>query len=146
MTTKSIIFFLSILALVSCKRERRVVESSYPDGSPKRVCVYRGRGTGKELLKESNYYPNKKVQLEGTYKDNKKDGKWVYYHANGLIWSEGFFRKGENDGKRTTYYENGKVRYEAFYNLGVRVGKWKFYDEKGGLVKEVDYSAVQTLK
>jgi antitoxin component YwqK of YwqJK toxin-antitoxin module len=142
MNTRNIFYLLIVLSLISCSKEKKVVDSAYPDGSPKKVYVYTGSGDAKTLLKETDFYPAKKVQMEGTYKNNKKDGKWVYYHTNGKVWSEGFFREGENDGKRTTYFENGKIRYEAWYNLGARVGKWKFYDEKGNLVKEVDYSSV----
>jgi len=129
-----------ILAATSCTHETRVVESTYPDGSPKRVCVYKGSDASRELIRETTYYPNKKVQLQGEYKARKRDGKWAYYYENGNLWSEGFFKDGKSDGKRTTYYENGKIYYEGTYKEDVQVGVWNFYDEKGKLVKAVDYS------
>jgi antitoxin component YwqK of YwqJK toxin-antitoxin module len=139
--------FLSILFLmVSCDRERTVVESTFPDGLPKRVCIYKGTGEHRQLLRETVYYPGKKIQCDGTFHNNKRDGRWVYYYSNGTIWSEGFFRDGENDGKRTVYFENGKVRYEAYYKRGERTGKWRFFDEKGNLLKEIDYSSALNKK
>ena len=128
-------------AMTSCHFENKVTEESYPDGSPKRVCIYTGKGESRELIRETTYYPNKQAQMEGTYKDGKRDGKWNYWYENGKPWSEGTFIRGKSDGKRTTYFENGKVRYEGFYKEDMRVGKWRFFDENGRLLQEVDYSA-----
>ncbi|MEI6174550.1 MAG: hypothetical protein WCR01_12440 [Bacteroidota bacterium] len=132
---------LFIFILSSCRFEHKVVEETYDDGTPKRVCIYLGKGEGRELIKETTYYANKQAQMEGTYKDNKRDGRWTYFYENGKLWSDGQFVKGKSDGKRTTYFENGKVRYEGFYKEDMRVGKWRFFDENGRLLQEVDYSA-----
>jgi len=140
MKIRILAFIILSFFMVSCKFEYKVVEETYPDGSAKRVCVYKGKGEGRELLKETTYYPDKQVQMEGAYKDNKRDGKWTYWHENGKVWSEGFFKNGKSDGKRTTYFENGKIRYEGFYKEETRIGKWSFYDENGRLLQEIDYS------
>ncbi len=137
---------LLMFILVSCHNESKVTEESYPDGSPKRVCVYLGKGQNREMIRETTYYPNKLVQMDGTYKDNKRDGKWTYWYENGKVWSEGTYLRGKSDGKRTTYFENGKVRYEGFYKEDMRVGKWRFYDENGRLLQEADYSATPKIK
>jgi antitoxin component YwqK of YwqJK toxin-antitoxin module len=140
MTTKTFLFVFLVFFVASCTFENKVIEDTYPDGSPKRVCIYLGKGDNKELIKETTYYPNKQIQMEGTYKDGKRDGKWSYWYENGKLWSEGAFVRGKSDGKRTTYFENGKVRYDGAYKQDVRVGKWRFFDENGRLLKEVDYS------
>lgn len=134
------IFSLLLLTMFSCRNKTTVVESTYPDGSPKRVCVYTGKGEKRELVKETFYYKNKKTQVTGEYKHAQRDGKWTYYYESGNVWSDGFFRDGKSDGKRLTYFPNGKLRYEAHYKNDNRVGVWKFYDESGKLVKSVDYS------
>jgi antitoxin component YwqK of YwqJK toxin-antitoxin module len=136
-------FILSLLILFTdgcTRRENIVTESKYPDGSPQRVCVYRGDPSRHDLVRETIYYPNKQIQVVGEYKAHKRDGRWVFYYENGKVWSEGFFKAGQNDGKRLTYFENGRLRYEAYYDNGERIGKWKFYDESGKFLKEVDYS------
>ena len=136
----TLLLLSSLFILSSCRFEHKEVEETYPDGSPKRVCVYLGKGDNRELIKETTYYPNKQIQMEGEYKNKQRNGKWIYYHEDGKIWSEGFFKKGKSDGLRKTYFDNGRLRYEGNYKDDVRVGKWRFYDEKGVLLKEVDYS------
>jgi antitoxin component YwqK of YwqJK toxin-antitoxin module len=138
---KYLVVFLFSFIAASCNRQQSVVEESYPDGSPKKVCLYIGRGENRQMIRETTYYSNGKLQMDGTYKNNQRDGQWIYWYENGSKWSEGFFREGKNDGKRLTYFENGKIRYEAYYKDGVRAGKWKFFDEKGKLLQEIDYSA-----
>ncbi|HZX62506.1 MAG TPA: hypothetical protein VFE66_04765 [Bacteroidales bacterium] len=135
-----LIFLLVIFALTSCTHETKVMEAIYPDGSPKRECVYKGKDASRELIRETTWYPNKKIQMLGEYKAKKRDGKWIYYYENGNVWSEGFFKDGKSDGKRTTHYENGKIFYEGYYQEDRRVGVWKFFDEKGTLVKSIDYT------
>ena len=136
---------LFLLMFSACNRQQSVVEESYPDGSPKTVCLYTGKGENRQLIRETTYYPNRKLKMDGTYKNNQRDGQWIYWYENGSKWSEGFFREGKNDGKRLTYFENGKVRYEAYYKDGIRVGKWRFFDNNGKLLQEIDYSVVDTL-
>jgi antitoxin component YwqK of YwqJK toxin-antitoxin module len=137
---KKVLGFILIVAfLISCSREKRVVEESYPDGKPKKVCIYTGRGKNREKIRETDYYSNGNMKLDGTYKDGKRDGQWTYWYENGTKWSEGFFRDGKNDGKRLTYFPNGKLRYEAYYKEGGRTGKWKFFDETGRMLQEINY-------
>jgi antitoxin component YwqK of YwqJK toxin-antitoxin module len=135
-----LISLLVFFAFTSCTHETKVMEETYPNGSPKRECVYKGKDTSHELIRETTWYPNKKIQMSGEFKEKKRDGKWIYYYKNGNVWSEGFFKDGKSDGKRTTHYENGKIFYEGYYQEDRRVGVWKFYDEKGTLVKSVDYN------
>jgi len=108
MKTKVLLLVLLLTGMVSCRFENKVIEETYPDGSTKRLCIYKGKGEGRELLKETTYYPNKQAQMEGTYKDGKREGKWTYWYENGKLWSEGTYLKGKSDGKRITYFENGK--------------------------------------
>jgi antitoxin component YwqK of YwqJK toxin-antitoxin module len=143
MNRKVLVFALSAMIVVSCRFEHKVIEETNSDGSPKRVCIYLGKGEGRELIRETTFYKNHQPQMEGTYKDNKREGKWTYWYENGKVWSEGFYVRGKSEGKRTAYFENGKVRYEGNYREDVRVGKWRFFDENGRLLREVDFSAPQ---
>ena len=138
--TPSLLFLFLTFSFISCSHETKVMVETYPDGSPKRECVYRGKDETRELIKETTWYPGKKLQMVGEYKAKKRDGHWIYYYQNGNIWSEGFFKEGKSDGKRITHYETGKIFYEGYYNKDRRVGIWKFYDENGSLLKTVDYS------
>ena len=131
--------FLSAIIMFSCTRENTVIESAYPDGSPKRVCIYRTKGDIKELIKETTYYKGKKMQMAGAFKNNKRDGRWIYYYENGKVWSEGSFKEGKSDGKRVTYFENGTIRYEAWYKEDQKIGKWRFFNEKGQFLGTINY-------
>ena len=140
MKPKILAFLFVILALAACTRETKVMKETYPDGSPERECVYKGNDDKGELIRETTWYPHKKLQMTGEYKDGKRDGKWMYYYENGNIWSEGYFKNGKSEGKRVTHYETGRVFYEGYYEQERRVGVWKFYDENGKFLKSVDYS------
>ncbi|MCX6245586.1 MAG: hypothetical protein NTU98_12900 [Bacteroidetes bacterium] len=137
------LFLLLILSFISCSHETKIMVETYPDGSPKRECVYKGKDETREMIKETTWYPGRKLQMVGEYKANKRDGHWIYYYQNGNIWSEGYFREGKSDGKRITHYENGNVFYEGTYDKDRRVGVWKFYDESGKLVKTLDYTKIK---
>jgi len=138
--TYTTIVLLMFLAS-SCRFEQKVIEETYPDGTPKRVCIYKGKGENREMIRETTYYENKQKQMEGEFKDGKRNGLWVSWYMNGRKWSEGSFKNGKSEGKRATYFENGKLRYEGAYKNDERVGKWRFYDEAGKLITEEDYSA-----
>ena len=143
-----LISLLVIFALISCTHETKVMEEIYPDGSPKRECVYKGKDASRELIRETTWYPNKKIQMSGEYKAKKRDGKWIYYYENGNVWSEGFFKDGKSDGKRTMYHENGSIYIEGFYQEDRQVGIWKYYDEKGTLLRtdDLDKESKKSLK
>lgn len=143
------IFFLAILTIIlySCSDEgKKVVEKTYPDGSPKVEKYYKIKGSDSELVKEVNYYSSQQKMMEGKYKNDKRDGYWVYYYENGEKWSEGIYENGLDEGLRTTYYENGEKRYEGNYTKGKETGIWKFWNEKGKLEKTINYDTVKTKK
>lgn len=135
------------ILLYSCSDEgKKVVEKSYPDGTPKIEKYYKISGSDSEVVKEVNYYSNQQVMMEGKYKDKKRDGHWVFYYENGKKWSEGDYENGLDEGTRTTYYENGQKRYEGEYTAGKESGIWNFWDENGKLLKTIDYDTVKTQK
>ena len=138
---KHLLITISVIFLfASCVHEEKIVEETYPDGSPKRECIYMVKGDSKDIIKETTYYPGKKVQMSGSYKNKKRDGNWIYYYSNGKIWSEGAFKDGKSEGRRVMYNENGTIHIEGYYKDDYRTGVWKFYDEKGSVVKMVDYT------
>jgi antitoxin component YwqK of YwqJK toxin-antitoxin module len=141
MKTRLFIFTILSVLLIACTS--KIVEEtaeSYPDGSAKVVRFYKEDGRNKTLTKECLYYPNHQKYMEGSYKDGKREGKWISWNQNGNIWSEGTFKNGLDEGLRTIYHENGKKFIEGNYTAGIKTGVWKFYDENGNFVKEENYS------
>ncbi len=101
-------FIILSFIIIACNKPKKVVEEAYPDNSPKVEKYYIEKESSKELVKEIRYYPNNKIQMEGKYKNNKRNGDWIYYFENGTIWCEGSFLDGVDHGQRIVYYENGQ--------------------------------------
>jgi len=46
-------------------------------------------------------------KTQGTIKNGKKDGPWVFYHDNGQLWSKGTYKDGKRDGPWVSYSSDG---------------------------------------
>ena len=63
-------------------------------------------------------------KIEKHYKDGKKDGKWILWHANGQIGldsqkkGEGNYKDGKLDGKWIWWHANGQILSEKHYKDG----------------------------
>lgn len=125
-----------LFLLVSCtNREIRIVEERWPDGSEKIVRYY--NKSNYQLCREERFYQNGNKQMQGTFKNGKKDGVWYFWYENGQLWSEGEFENGLSHGYRKVYHPNSQLYYEGEFHKGETVGTWKFYDEHGRLIKKV---------
>ena len=134
------LLLLFFVWIVSCKPEPvRVVEETWPNGSPKTVKFF-SNNSKKELLKEVLFYDDSTKRQEGSYKNGERTGLWTYWYPNGNKWSQGVYENGIENGLKTTWYENGQKYYEGNLKDGNRVGVWKFWDKDGKLLKQIDYS------
>lgn len=102
---------------------------------------------------DSNYtgdyfqkYPSGIIRLRGYFRQGKKSGKWMYFHANGNLWSEAFFENDLMNGESKVYHPNGKLYYEGGYNLNKPKGIWKFYDSTGVMVVTRNYDSIPIPK
>jgi len=137
---KVLAFCILSILLFSCQKKKvEVIEEVYENKAPRLVRYYDENDGKKILVSEKSFYPDSKLQLEGSYKNDKRNGTWTFYYQNGNKWSEAEYKDGVNDGKSFTWFENGNKRYEGQYKDGKQTGKWKFWDEKGTFVKEVNY-------
>ena len=140
MIKKIFIVVISTLLFVGCSPKiEKIIEETYPDGSPKLVKLYEINGNSKTMLKEISYYSNGQERYKGAYKEGKRHGEWIYYYENGNKWSIGAFDMGLRDGFGRTWHENGKKYFEGNYSQGHRLGVWKFWDKNGNFVKEINY-------
>lgn len=62
----------------------------------------------------------------------------VYYHENGQISQEGTYKNEKLEGKWISYDINGNRTSVGEYADGMKVGKWLIWSEKG--LTQVDYS------
>jgi hypothetical protein len=61
--------------------------------------------------------------VQGSFKDGKLDGPWVYYHKNGQLESKGNWKNGKREGPWVVFHKNGTVdkKYTGTFKDGVKV-------------------------
>ena len=70
--------------------------------------VYRGDGLIYENFSDVPFTGNITGKTEqGTIRNGKKDGLWVYYHDNGQLSYKGTFKVGKKDGRWVRYWSDG---------------------------------------
>jgi len=77
------------------------------------------------------YDENGQKKSEEIYKDGKKDGLWTHWYENGQKSIEETYKDGEMDGLWTDWYEWGQKKEEVTYKYGEKDGKWTWWDENG---------------
>lgn len=63
-----------------------------------------------------DYYDNGDVQMKGSYKNNKREGVFLYYSDHNTYTSAGRYLDDSSTGKWETYHTNGILASEAYYN------------------------------
>jgi antitoxin component YwqK of YwqJK toxin-antitoxin module len=139
---KKLLFIAFIAAFAFGCSEKKVVESTYENGNPRVEKFYHKKGGELVLDREIVYYENKQKKMDGTFREDQRDGKWNAWYENGNLWSEGEYKDGKRNGPGIAYHENGKKYIEGMYRDDARVGPWKFYDTTGVLLKEVSFDLV----
>lgn len=64
---------------------------------------------------------------KGKYRDNKKEGKWIYYYPSGVIKSIVNYEEGKKEGVYLVYGEDGTLLKEASYKKDKLIGELKEY-------------------
>jgi len=77
------------------------------------------------------YHVNGKLQQEGSYKNNNRQGLFKTYDNKGNLSSEKNYNNGILDGSSKTYSRNGNLRSKDFYKMGKRDGLCKTYHFNG---------------
>ena len=109
MKTYTYIILLSVVVLFTAcgpKNQEKVVMASYADGKPKLEYVYILTDKGdKQLYKETQYFPEEKKYIEGTYDQySRRDGEWTSWYENGRKNSQGTYENGLLQGKYTVWH------------------------------------------
>ena len=87
------------------------------------------------------YYNNNKVKQVIHYLNNRPNGHAVFYYKNGNKREEGTWVNNKWVGDYTYYYENGKVKNDWSYNKnGQRTGIQRYYYNNGQLMIEGEWS------
>ena len=80
------------------------------------------------------YYDNGQLSYKGTFKFGKKDGTWVYYHSNGQLSYKVTYKDDKKDGPYVNYYDNGQLGSKGTYKNGKEDGRWVRYWSDGSEV------------
>ena len=69
---------------------------------------YRGDGLIYEKFSDVPFTGNITGKTEqGTIRNGKKEGLWVYYYDNGQLSSKGTYKDGKEDGRWVRYWSDG---------------------------------------
>ena len=78
-------------------------------------------------------------QRNGSFKDGKKVGPWVYYYSNGQLMAKGTYKNGKKHGVNVVYYDNGQLSDKITFKDGKPNGLWVSYHENGKLMTKGTY-------
>lgn len=87
------------------------------------------------------HYNLKTGQPSGTqqYKNDKPDGKAVWYDEEGNLLSETMFRQGKMEGEKRDYYKNGQIMLQSFYVADKLHGTATGYFENGHIREKKEF-------
>lgn len=92
------------------------------------------------------YFENGNKSVEYSYRDGKLDGNASTYYDNGKVSAYGMYINNMQTGEWKEYYENGNMKAEGIFKNGEKDGQWKEYDQEGKLVKTVTYKKGEIKK
>ncbi len=78
-------------------------------------------------------------KVQGSFRNGKKDGPWVWYHDNGQLRSKEVYKDGKFDGPYVIYYDNGQLLSKGTWKDGKSDGLFVFYYKNGQLYGKGTY-------
>ncbi|MFH1680296.1 MAG: hypothetical protein ABIH26_06575 [Candidatus Eisenbacteria bacterium] len=148
MSRKALLLLAALAGLAgglvpSCGGKQEVVETRYPDGQPRVRRAVRLDEDGRPINhgRYAAWHPNGRPEVEGKYREGKREGRFTYWHANGVKAREGVFREGKEEGLWVRWHENGNKADEGEYRGGKREGLWTNFDPGGSIASRRVYRA-----
>ncbi len=90
------------------------------------------------------WYPNGKLESEGTFQFGKKSGTFTFWHENGQVAASGDYRDDLADGQWVWWHENGQRSAFGRYQDGTLLGEWRWWNEAGKLTKQHIYDGSES--
>ena len=110
--------------------DRDWIEIDFPPAAYYRIGYRDSLGRWQGPLRD--YYANGDVQMKGTYRDDKKEGVFLYYSDHKTYTSAGRYVDDQSVGKWETYHNNGKLESEVYYDQGYFLKN--LWDSAGNLI------------
>jgi hypothetical protein len=89
------------------------VEIPYPPATYFRIGQRDSAGLWQGPL--ADYYNTGIIQMKGSYKDDSKNGIFIYYTEKGRYSAAGIYNNDQRVGKWETFHPNGKIESEVYY-------------------------------
>ena len=108
---------------ITCELQANVIEGKFEG---KWVQYY----TEEEILTifpELESFNEKRILVETFYKDGKKNGQWLQYHADGKLHIKTHYKDDKLDGEYFYYNKAGILDFEGHYKNGLKEGECKYY-------------------
>lgn len=136
--------------LASCGEElKKSVDATFANGTPAKISYLNIENGVTDTVKKEEFYDNGQKKVEGSLKNNKRDGTWTYWYKNGKVWSTGTFKEGLSDGKFDIFNEDGSKYMQSCYKSGKPDGCWTMFDKNikkkevyfknDSIVKQIDF-------
>ena len=93
---------------------------------------------GKKNGQYMEYHANGPLHIKTYYKDDKLDGEYFYYNRAGILDFKGHYKNGQKDGE-CIYYRGGKIIEKGCYKEGTRIGEWLEYNREGQVIKKIKH-------
>ena len=90
-------------------------------------------------ITQLQFFTNGTLRSLGQILNQKREGRWYFYHPNGQVMTEAIFQDDKENGVYTVFRENGIPYFRGTYINGNRAGVWEFYDEEANLVHTQNY-------
>ena len=73
---------------------------------------------------------------QGSFKNGKEEGAWIYYWSNGQLWHKGDYKNGKKEGSWIYYQYSGQLSANVNYKNGKQEGATVVYNLDGTVNKE----------
>lgn len=109
----------------------RFIEEFYPNRKPNESYYLdkNDKTQGKHIF----YYTNLNVNCTIFRKDSLDEGEEIFYYRNGMIESHGFYKNDLKHGEFKDFYIDGTLKKHVFYENDLIVGKYESFWNNGQL-------------
>lgn len=94
---------------------------------------------GKLYGHAADYFPDKKVDNKGIYKNELRDSVWSFYYPSGKLKRRGSYIGDSATGNWEYYYESGKIHQIAYYKDNKYDSTWTTFSESGTKTHTTQY-------
>lgn len=113
----------------------------YQKGYYKHPAAIMDFGNGQDSVKVTYYTQAGKAISKGNMIDQKREGKWTYYHKlNDSIMMIEHYSEDKLNGFQETFYPDGSTAEKTQYKMGIKNGPSQIFAKNGQVLKDLNYA------